>query len=82
MLTGHGSHESALEAGRLHAFRYLLKPYEFDELASLIKEAAESKRTAQAAEFQEKQKEIVARGGTSREITEATEKLRREYELD
>ena len=82
MLTGHGSHDSALEAGRLQAFRYLLKPYEFDELVALIEEAAANKRNAQNREFQEKQQEIIARGGTPREITAATEHLRSEYELD
>lgn len=82
MLTGHGSHDSALEAGRLQAFRYLLKPYEFDELVTLIEEAAANKRNNQRREFQEKQQEIIARGGTPREITAATEQLRREYELD
>ncbi len=44
MLTGHGSHDSAWEAGRLQAFRYLLKPYDFDELYDLILAAADQRR--------------------------------------
>ena len=38
MLTGHGSHDSAWEAGRLHAFRYIMKPCDFDELLDLVLE--------------------------------------------
>jgi len=32
MLTGHGGHDTAWEAGRLQAFRYILKPHDFDDL--------------------------------------------------
>ncbi|MBI4878070.1 MAG: anion permease [Planctomycetes bacterium] len=38
-LTGHGSIESAKEAGRLEAFRYLQKPCEVEELVQAIEEA-------------------------------------------
>ncbi len=38
-LTGHGSIESAKEAGRLEAFRYLQKPCEVEELIHAIEEA-------------------------------------------
>jgi sodium-dependent dicarboxylate transporter 2/3/5 len=41
MLTGHGSLESAKEAGRLEAFKYLQKPCEVEELASVLEEAKE-----------------------------------------
>ena len=82
MLTGHGSHESALEAGRLQAFHYLLKPYEFDELVSVIKKAASVKHEAQLEAFKTEQNKIIDGGGTAREITEATERLRKKYEQD
>jgi len=43
MLTGHGSVKSAMETGRLDAYRYLEKPYEFDRLIETIDEAREDK---------------------------------------
>ena len=39
MLTGHGSVDSAVEAGKLGAFGYLEKPYEFDNLVNVLKDA-------------------------------------------
>ena len=43
MLTGHGSVESAMETGRLDAYSYVQKPYDFDELVKLIETAREDK---------------------------------------
>ena len=82
MLTGHGSHESALEAGRLDAFRYLIKPYDFDELLALIKEAYSHKRTQLQAKYQEEIAEITTGGLSAREIVETSEELRRKYEQE
>jgi DNA-binding NtrC family response regulator len=39
MLTGHGSVDSAVEAGKLGAFTYLEKPYDFDKLVATLKDA-------------------------------------------
>jgi DNA-binding NtrC family response regulator len=39
MLTGHGSVDSAVEAGKLGAFGYLEKPYDFDSLVNVLKDA-------------------------------------------
>jgi len=39
MLTGHGSVDSAVEAGKLGAFGYLEKPYDFDNLVGMLKDA-------------------------------------------
>lgn len=39
MLTGHGSLESAVECTKLGAFGYLPKPYEFDKLIDVLKDA-------------------------------------------
>ncbi len=39
MLTGHGSTESAVEAGKLDAFSYLQKPCELDKIIGAIEEA-------------------------------------------
>lgn len=39
MLTGHGSVDSAVEAGKLGAFTYLEKPMDFDRLVDVLKDA-------------------------------------------
>ena len=39
ILTGHGSLESAVECTKLGAFGYLPKPYEFDKLLEILKDA-------------------------------------------
>ncbi len=39
MLTGHGSMDSAKDAGRLDAFKYLQKPCEVEELVSVLDDA-------------------------------------------
>jgi sodium-dependent dicarboxylate transporter 2/3/5 len=41
MLTGHGSLDSAKEAGRLEAFKYLQKPCTVEELEAVLEEAKE-----------------------------------------
>ena len=43
MLTGHATIESAIEAMKLGAYDYLTKPYRINELAMLIKKAAEKR---------------------------------------
>jgi len=82
MLTGHGSHDSAWEAGRLQAFRYLLKPYDFDELHGLIEEAAAQRRRRLQAEFAGKLADLMAGTTSARDLIEESNKLRREYEQD
>lgn len=44
MLTGHATLDSAVEAIRLGAFDYLLKPVEVEKLVPKIEEAARKKR--------------------------------------
>jgi DNA-binding NtrC family response regulator len=44
MLTGHATVNSAIEAMKLGAFDYLMKPCDLDELVFKIKAAAEGKR--------------------------------------
>lgn len=82
MLTGHGSHDSAWEAGRLQAFRYLLKPYDFDELCGLIEEASAQRRRRLQAEFAGKLADLMAGTTSARDLIEESDKLRREYEQD
>jgi sodium-dependent dicarboxylate transporter 2/3/5 len=48
MLTGHGSLDSAKEAGKLEAFKYLQKPCEVEELAAVLEEAKEEVGFAKA----------------------------------
>jgi len=82
MLTGHGSHDSAWEAGRLQAFRYLLKPYDFEELHDLIHTAAEHRRQRMQNEFEIKLNKLMAGTTSPRDLIEESEKLRSEYEQD
>ena len=82
MLTGHGSHDSAWEAGRLQAFRYLLKPYDFEDLLALILEAAQKRRLKMQNEFETKLGDLMTGTTSPRDLIEESEKLRREYEQD
>ncbi len=82
MLTGHGSHDSAWEAGRLNAFRYILKPYDFDDLHDLILTAAKHRRQRMQKEFEEKLNELMTGTTSPRDLIEESEKLRSEYEQD
>jgi DNA-binding NtrC family response regulator len=82
MLTGHGSHDSAWEAGRLQAYRYLLKPYEFDDLHELIVQAAEHRRRRMREEFNLKLDALMTGTTSARDIIEESDRLRREYEQD
>lgn len=82
MLTGHGSHDSAWEAGRLQAFRYLLKPYDFEDLAHLIVQAATIRRDTMRNEFEAKLDKLMTSTTSSRDIIQESEKLRREYQQD
>jgi two-component system NtrC family response regulator len=80
MLTGHGSMESALEAGRHDAFRFLVKPYEFDKLVVAIREAHERKRADQKESFQEELNELISSSTSPHDIIAHTRELRDKYE--
>ena len=43
MLTGHATIDSAVECTKLSAFKYLEKPYNFEELVEVIKDAYEAR---------------------------------------
>ena len=43
MLTGHATNDSAIECTKLGAFKYLEKPYAFEKLVEVIKEAYEAR---------------------------------------
>ena len=79
MLTGHGSAETALEAGKLQTYRYLLTPCDFEQLIEKIGSAMEIRRAALRARYLEELQELQRRS-SAREIKAETERLRRRYE--
>jgi DNA-binding NtrC family response regulator len=60
MLTGHATIESAVKSTKLGAFKYLEKPYEFDQLVEVIKDAYEA-RHVKKFEHNEKHMEEIKR---------------------
>ena len=79
VLTGHGTIESALESGKEEAFKYLLKPIEYDNLVETISEAYERKVQLQNASFKDEVEEIYRSGLGARGIKKAMNKLRKIY---
>ena len=79
VLTGHGSIDSALESGQQDAFRYLLKPLEYDTLVASINEAYELKVQLVNERFQEEVEEIHRSGLGAKGIKKAIDKLREKY---
>ncbi|MCP4290229.1 MAG: response regulator [bacterium] len=82
MLTGHGSHESAWEAGRLQAFRYLMKPLEFDQLHQFIVDAGEQRTNRMKNEFESKLEALMLSTTSPRELIQQSDELRQEYEQE
>jgi len=82
MLTGHGGHDTAWEAGRLQAFRYILKPHDFDDLITLVHEAADHRRRKMKKEFETRLAKLMTGSTSPRDIINDSEELRREYEQD
>ncbi len=82
VLTGHGTLDSALESGKQDAFRYLLKPIEYDNLVQTIREAYEAKVQLQNAKFREEVENIYRSGMGARGIKNAINKLRKIYGID
>jgi len=58
MLTGHATVDSAVECTKLGAFQYLEKPYAFDKLVELIKEAYKTRLTRKFEHNEKRFKEI------------------------
>jgi DNA-binding NtrC family response regulator len=82
VLTGHGTIDTALESGKEDAFKYLLKPIEYDNLVETINEAYEHKVQLQNAKFKEEVEEIYRSGLGARGIKKAMNKLRRIYGIE
>jgi two-component system NtrC family response regulator len=82
VLTGHGSVESALESGQQDAFKYCLKPIDYEALVETIKEAYQKKTEVLNAKFREKVEEISTSGLGARGIKKAINELRKTYGID
>ncbi|HDZ90267.1 MAG: response regulator [Deltaproteobacteria bacterium] len=82
VLTGHGAVDTALESGRQDAFKYLLKPIEYDNLVDTIKAAYKKKVELQQAKFQQEVDEIYRAGMGARGIKKAMNKLRKIYGIE
>ncbi|OQY44754.1 MAG: response regulator [Desulfobacteraceae bacterium 4572_87] len=79
VLTGHGTIDTALESGKEDAFKYLLKPIEYDNLLESINEAYDYKMQLQNARFKEEVEEIYRSGLGARGIKKAMKKLSKIY---
>jgi two-component system NtrC family response regulator len=82
VLTGHGSVDTALESGQEDAFRYLLKPIDYDNLVKAIKEAYEKKVEVQGAKFRERIEELSKTGLGAKGMRKAIDRLRKEYGIE
>jgi len=58
MLTGHATVDSAVECTKLGAFKYLEKPYAFEKLVEVIKEAYEARLKKKFEHNQKRMEEI------------------------
>ena len=58
MLTGHATIDSAVEATKLGAFKYLEKPYDFEKLVEIIQQAYEARLKKKFEHSQKRIKEI------------------------
>jgi len=82
VLTGHGSIDSALESGQENAFRYLLKPIDYDDLVTGIKEAYQKKVDIQTEKFREKVEDIYRSGLGAKGLKKAINELRKTYGIE
>lgn len=82
VLTGHGSIDSALESGQQDAFRYLLKPVDYDSLVTSITEAYEKRVKLVNERFQEEVEEIRRSGLGAKGIKKAINELRKKYGIE
>lgn len=82
VLTGHGSVETALESGQQDAFKYLLKPIDYENLVETIKEAYKKKTELVNQKFKEQVEEIYRSGLGAKGIKKAINELRKLYGID
>lgn len=79
VLTGHGSLDSALEAGRCNAFQFLEKPADHEELVKTIRDAAAQKKERKNESFREELSKITMSFKSPKEIIRAVDDLRKKY---
>jgi DNA-binding NtrC family response regulator len=80
VLTGHGTLDTAFQSGREHACRFLEKPFKFERLVKILREAHDRGRQQLRRQFQEELTQLVNRpGATPHEILEETRRLRDKY---
>ena len=82
ILTGHGSVDTALESGHQDAFKYLLKPIDYDNLVETIRKAYEKKVEVRGVKFQEKVEELSKTGLGAKGMRKAIDRLRKEYGIE
>jgi two-component system NtrC family response regulator len=82
VLTGHGSIDSALQSGHEDAFLYLLKPIDYENLVTGIRDAYEKKIRIQTEKFRERVEEIYRSGMGAKGIKRAINELRKNYGID
>jgi len=78
ILTGYASIDSAVEATKQGAIGYLEKPYNFEKLLEILKEAYETrlkKKFEQDKKRMEKIKDLVARGSTALDLLSSLRRL-------
>ncbi len=77
ILTGHGSMESAVECTKLGAYGYLPKPYEFDALLDILKEAYEKRMMQKFESDQTRLQKImeIAQGGSALGVLRSLKEL-------
>jgi DNA-binding NtrC family response regulator len=82
VLTGHGSIDTALESGQQDAYKYLLKPIDYENLVETIKEAHQKKEELQAVRFKEQVEQIYRSGMGAKGIKKAINELRKIYGIE
>ncbi len=82
VLTGHGSIDTALESGQQDAYKYLLKPIDYENLVETIKEAHQKKEEIQSGKFKEQVEEIYRSGMGAKGIKKAIKELRKIYGIE
>jgi DNA-binding NtrC family response regulator len=82
VLTGHGSIDSALESGQQDAYKYLLKPIDYENLVETIREAYQKKEEIQSIKFKEQVEEIYRSGMGAKGIKKAINGLRKIYGIE
>jgi two-component system NtrC family response regulator len=82
VLTGHGNVDTALASGQQEAFKYLLKPIDYDNLVATIREAYEKKVEVQSVKFRDRVEELSKTGLGAKGMRKAIDRLRKEYGIE